>query len=478
MALSESQAMTVRGKEHFYARLQGYSCSGVPLRNASNEIIGVASLSSIDRGSAGDSLFAQQLLGAAASRIQETLFLRDFKDAAIVSVAVPGRRELIKGAELVAVDERGTILGATSAAHKLTDVDAHSDLTGRAFDQVFGTDLGSLDRVPGRVMSVRRDKGPLLELWTRTLMESTKAFPGFRKQKEISNRRNLPSTFKELVAGSQVLAAICERAKTSFDHSIPVLIEGETGTGKSALIKVLVGNARSLTVDCAALSGADDDRDYIRSLIEQARIAGGLEQGTTLIFDNVDEMPSFAQDMFRCLLEETEAAADQAIRILSTSRKPLREAVTNGSFRDDFYYLLSGMSVVLPPVRERESPEILARAVAESIGTSNANFDKGALKAIRHYDWPGNVREMRNVLRQAVLHGDGQSISALDLAIAQPNGSPARKLAKLHVCDEEQIILDALRSASWNVSRAARTLGMGRATIHRKMNGFGISRPT
>ena len=125
------------------------------------------------------------------------------------------------------------------------------------------------------------------------------------------------------------------------------------------------------------------------------------------------------------------------------------------------------MSVVLPHVRERESPEILARAVAESIGTSNANFDKDALKAIRHYDWPGNVREMRNVLRQAVLHGDGQSISALDLAIAQPNGSRARKLAKLHVCDEEQIILDALRSASWNVSRAARTLGMGRATIHR-----------
>ncbi|WP_168798021.1 sigma-54-dependent Fis family transcriptional regulator [Pacificoceanicola onchidii] len=479
MALSVGQEVTVRGKEHFYARLQRYSCSGVPLRNASNEVIGVASLSSLDRGLPGDGLFAQQLLSAAASRVQQTLFLRDFKDAAIVSVAMPGRRELIKGAELVAVDDQGVILGATSAAHLLSGVEAHSDLTGQSFAQVFGTDLGSLDRVPGRVVSVRRDKGPLLDLWTRTPMENAKSFPGFRPKSDPPKRRNLPSTYKDLAVGSQTMAALCERAQNSFDHGVPMLIEGETGTGKSMLVKLLLASCRNtVTVDCASLSDTYDDRGYIHSLIEQAHIAGGLDQATALVFDNVNEMPSYAQNAFRSLLEEAERGTDHPVRILSTSRKPLREAVLSGAFRDDVYYLLSGMSLVLPPVRAREKPDVLARAVAAVLAEQSVDFHADALQAIADYDWPGNVREMRNVLRQALLQGDGKHISALDLAIVHTESTGPRKLAKLHACDEEALILDALQSASWNVSRAARTLGMGRATIHRKMKAFGISRPT
>ena len=479
MALSEEQEVTVSGKDHFYSRLQQYSCSGMPLRNASNEIIGVASLSSIDRGNPGDGLFAQQLLGAAASRVQQTLFLRDFNDAAIVSVAMPGRRELIKIAELVAVDERGEILGATSAAHRLSGVDTHSDLTGRPFDQVFGTDLRDLDCVPGRVMSVRRDQGPLLDLWTRAPIGKSTSFSGFQPPAKKLIRRNLPSTFKDLAAGSQVMAAICERAKNSFDHGIPLLVEGETGTGKSMMVKILLGNCpNSVTVDCAALSGSVDERGYVQSLIEQARVAGGLEHKAALVFDNVDEMPGFAQNMFRCLLEENDTARETSVKILSTSRKSLGLAVKDGTFRDDLFYLLSGMKVMLPPVRARERPEILARNLAEAFANQPIEMDQNVEDAIKKYDWPGNVRELRNALRQALLQGDGKRISPLDLAIAHPEGNQTRKLAKLHVVDEEVIVLDALRSASWNVSKAARTLGMGRATINRKMKSYGISRPT
>ena len=477
MALSQDQEVTVRGREHFYTSLQQYSCSGVPLRNASNEIIGVASLSSFDRGNPGDGLFAQQLLGAAASRVQQTLFLRDFKDAAIVSVAVPGRRELIKGAELVAVDESGTILGATSAAHSLSGVQNHADLTGRLFDDVFGTDLRSLDQVPGRVMSVRRDKGPLLDLWTRAPMDTAKAFSGFRPKTEPPKRRKLPSSVKGLAAGSQIIAAICERAKNSLDHGVPTLLEGETGTGKSELINVLLGNAPSVTIDCAGLSDSVDERGYVHSLIEQARIASGLDQGTGLVFDNVDEMPFFAQNMFRCLLEETEDAATNTVKIVSTSRNPLLDAVEKGAFREDLYYLLTGAKFVLPPVRERERPDILARSLAAQLADQTVEISQDAQVSINSHYWRGNVRELRNVLQQALLQGDGKRIAALDLALAEPHIIRARKVAKLHLTDEKETLLDAVRSANWNVSKAARTLGIGRATINRKMKAYGICRP-
>lgn len=310
-------------------------------------------------------------------------------------------------------------------------------------------------------------------------MADTKVFPGFRPKPPPPTRRNLPPTFKRLAAGSQVMAAICERAKASFDQQIPLLVEGETGTGKSMLTQVLLQHCPDIAIlDCAALSDTFDDRGYVHSLFEQARIAGGLEQGSAIVFDNVAEMPAFAQNMFRCLLEEAESSAETSVHVLSTSRTPLQQAVVDGTFRDDLYYLISAMHVALPPVRARDQPDVLAQSVADGIANQRVEITPEAHRVIRAYDWPGNVREMRNVMRQALLQGDGHRISPLDLAIAQTESNRPRKLARLHVGDEEAIIRDALKAAHWNVSKAARTLGMGRATIHRKMKAFGISRPT
>ena len=180
MALSEGRSFAVRGSDHYFSQLRNFACTAVPLRDAENEIIGVVNLSSVDRGNPADTLFATQLLGAAASRLQHTLFEQTFKNAAIVSVAMPGRRELIKGAELVAVGENGVILGATSDAHVMSGMPSHAALKGERFDTVFGTDMPSLDMVPGRVLSVRRDQGPMLDLWMRDPVGGQSPWAGFR----------------------------------------------------------------------------------------------------------------------------------------------------------------------------------------------------------------------------------------------------------------------------------------------------------
>ncbi|MEM1361854.1 MAG: helix-turn-helix domain-containing protein [Pseudomonadota bacterium] len=487
MALSEGREFTVRGKEHFYAKLRHFSCTGVPLRNASNEVIGAVGLTSIDQGNPGTGLFARQLLSAAASRVQQTLFERDFSDATIVSVAVPGQRELVKDAELVAVDDAGYILSATSSAHEVSGLHARENLVGLAFDTVFGTDLPSLDRVPGRVMSVRKDRGPLLDLWVRTPLQAPRAFPGFSDRTPTGIWRGLQTSMAELAVGSGTMAEICKQAKASFENGIPLVIEGETGTGKSALVSTLIRDAHhALTVDCAALSDTADDRDYIRSVVDQCRLPvvpeSGPAQSKVLVLDNADEMPAFAQAEIRKLVDDMEGNPSLEcvpVKLIATGRSSLRQAVARGSFREDLYYMLAGLSVELPPLRNREALGLLAAVLARKLAGHDVDIAKPAIDAIHAHRWDGNVRELRHALQQVLLQGDGKRIDRIDVgAPMHADLARPRNLRKYGVFDEGAMILEALRATNWNVSKAARHLGMGRATIHRKMKAFQISRPT
>lgn len=486
MALSEGREFTVRGKEHFYTSLRHFSCTGVPLRNASNEVIGALGLTSIDRGNPGTGLFARQVLSAAASRVQQTLFQRDFCDATIVSVAVPGRRELLKEAELVAVDEAGYILSATCSAHKVSGLSTRENLVGQAFDEVFGTDLPSLDRVPGRVMSVRRDQGPLLDLWVRTPLHAPKPLPGFSNRIAPGVWRGLQTSARDLAVGSSAMAAICKEAKASFANGIPLVIEGETGTGKSALVSTLLSDAHhALTIDCASLSDTGEDREYIRSVVDQCRIPlapeSGPAQSKVLVLDNVVELPAFAQAELRKLLDDLEGnpgLEGVPIKLIATGRTSLRHAVEHGTFRDDLYYMLAGMSVELPPVRCRDAPGLLAVALARNIAGHHVTISDEVLDAIRAHHWAGNVRELRHALQQALLQGGGKQIESINVGVDLSRDEVLQPgLAKHRIFDEETLILEALRANRWNVSKAARNLGIGRATIHRKMKAFGISRP-
>lgn len=506
MVLSEGKAFTVQGKDHYFSMLSPFACTAVPLFDAENQTIGVANIATVDRGNTADYSFSKQLLGAAAERIQRFLFEQRFGDTTIVSVSQLGQRDLLRSDELVAVNESGTILGSTTMAHQLVGMENPSDLNGRPFDSVFGAEASTLDRVPERVLSIRAENGPALKLWTRLPDQGAITGRGWAPSSIDQNkplRRRIAPSMRELAVGSDKMATLCLKAETLFQRALPFVIEGETGTGKSALVAVVrdaakVAAEQVVTVECAMLDDHFEDRKYLRTLLEKARVVDSLDdtdrQVSTLVFENIDEMPSYAQAGLRSLLAEFEAIDSPAaagrrssgLRIVATSDSSLGDKVQCGRFRSDLYYLLAGASIELLPLRQRERLDVFALACAEKIAGTEVEISAEALDMIVAHDWPGNVRELRSVLQQALLGGDGRRISPVDLMetslfarsasgrLVKPEG--AKPLSRI-AYDEKSMLLDALTGARWNVSQAARNLGIGRATIHRKMKHHGISRP-
>ena len=327
--------------------------------------------------------------------------------------------------------------------------------------------------------------------------------PPSAKTKAKPTRRRLSPTLRLLALGSEAMSAILGQARAHFERALPFIIEGESGTGKTTLIDALHGAAhlkrsQMVMVDCALLDHQAVDRGHAGGIFEHARVIDARDDddhgNTTLVFENIDEMPRRDQARLRNLLTALEAYDDRldetlassALRIVATCRKPLKDAVEQGRFRDDLYFLISNARFKLPPLRMRERPEDLARALASQLAGSDVEITEEAIGAISHHEWPGNVRELRGALRQALMAGDGRRISLLDLQASSAfSGSEyhlsmggAKPLAASNrLYDEKTMLLDALCGAGWNISRAARTLGIGRATIHRKMKRHGITRP-
>lgn len=502
MAMSEGRPFTVRGKDHYFAKLRLFSCSSVPLQDADHHIVGTVNLSMLDTGRVSDYVFAEQLLRAAADRIHRILFERRFGENRIVSVSMPGHGDLLSGSELIAVDEAGLILGATTRAHQLVGLSDPPALMGQAFDAVFGADAATLDRVPDRLLSTRANAGTMLTLSARPMAARAPAKPQALRGPTPARkplRRRLAPSYRDLAIGSEAMASACARADAYFSQGLPFVIEGVSGTGKSALVSAILRAAdlppeQVVTIDCALLGEAPDDRADMRKLFEQACVMGALGGATrrvsALVFDNIDEMPTPIQAGLRNLLDRFDTdgtPTNTGLHVLATSRQPLLSVVQDGRFREDLYYLLANTLVTLPPLGQRDHPEALAQVLANRLSGSEIRLSDEARAAIAAYGWPGNVRELRSVLQQALMEGDGARISLVDLRAAPAfargtacalGGATLRKPAQAAVrYDEQAMVLDALIGARWNVTQAARVLGMGRATIHRKMKQFGITRP-
>jgi len=328
--------------------------------------------------------------------------------------------------------------------------------------------------------------------------------------------------FTEIIGTSAAVRDLTRLMESAAGTPIPVLIEGETGTGKELVARgIHRASARAagpfLAVGCGALTEALLESELFgheRGACTGADVArrGVFEStsGGTILLDGVEDMPASMQVKLLRVLQEHEVipvGSTQGrpvdVRVISAARTPLRTVVDRGAFRADLYYRLAGFPIRVPPLRERREDipaltDHLLQAAAELHEKRIGGIDAEAREILAAYDWPGNVRQLKNELERAVaLAQDGDMIGAENLsealvpaaARARPRPSPAAgvrdgaadggvpagaSLREARAAFEARYIADVLEREHGNVSRAAEVLGISRVMLHKKLKALGL----
>jgi two-component system NtrC family response regulator len=282
-----------------------------------------------------------------------------------------------------------------------------------------------------------------------------------------------------------------ERVERLIPTSVPVLIEGETGTGKELLARALHEDGPRagmpfVPVNCGALPAELADAELFGH--ERGAFTGAAARrlgrvaeagGGTLFLDEIGELPPALQPKLLRLLQEGEVqrigndrpvAVD--VRVVAATNRDLRELTAAGAFRADCYYRLSGFTIHVPPLRERGDDigllaERMVRRFAGALGRPASGLRADARGLLLRYPWPGNVRELENVTREVVLYSDATWITAEEVRAAL---DARRAPVAAAPPDLDQL----LRRYGGNVTRAAHALGVSRPTLYKRLRDRGL----
>ncbi len=316
-------------------------------------------------------------------------------------------------------------------------------------------------------------------------------------QQQIERRYQLGDLFGQ----SDAMQAIYQLIERAAKSDIPVLVQGETGTGKELAARAIHYNStrkdqRFLSQNCAALSP-----ELLQSELfghKKGAFTGATEnhigifeeanEGTVFLDEIADASPQLQRSLLRVLQEgevrrvgETEDRAVD-VRIIAATNRDLKQEVEKGSFREDLYYRLDVIQIDMPPLRERlEDVPLLAKHLLirakEDANKSVGGLTVGAIKALTSHDWPGNVRELENKIRRAVVLAEENNEITPDLfsetvghAVSDVSVEYQGRLQD-HVQEyEKRLIRDALDRYEGNITHTARKLGMTRAGLQKKIN--------
>jgi two-component system nitrogen regulation response regulator NtrX len=326
---------------------------------------------------------------------------------------------------------------------------------------------------------------------------------------EESKLREENRRLKEMVGGARMIggspsfARVLEQATMAARSDARVLLTGESGTGKELLAAHIHAESPFaagpfVKVNCAAIP-----TELIESELfghEKGAFTGAtsarrgkfeLADGGTLFLDEVGDLHAASQAKLLRVLQEGEfhrvggeQAIRVAVRVIAATNRDLSELVAQQKFREDLYYRLCVVPVRVPSLRERrEDIRPLAEYfLAEFCARNNfkpKRVDPAVFEALEDYAWPGNIRELRNTVeRMAILtRGDAIDAEAVPVEIRIARGGAARgNLREARESAEREHILRALEEAKWNVSGAARALGMERTNLHKRIRALGLAR--
>jgi transcriptional regulator of acetoin/glycerol metabolism len=474
--LTNKAPVTVHKRDHFRAAFIGLTCTAAPVFDPQGELLGVVDVSALqspdDRRSQH---LIRQLVEQTAREIENAFFMHSSQGHWVMRAhGTPGYVES-QPDYLLAWDGDGRLQALNSLArqHLLEHHGRLPEHIGELFDldQLRRASDASAQRLPGWQL-YGRVSAP------RCLRPRAQA-PQHTQDPRIEQHLRLATRVK--------------------DCNLAVLVQGETGAGKEVFARQLHGQSQRrtgpfVTLNCAAIPESLIESElfgYVAGAFTGASSKGmqGLLQqadGGTLFLDEIGDMPLSLQTRLLRVLAEGEVAPLGAarrervdIQVICATHRDLAAMVSEGRFREDLYFRLANARFELPPLRERaDRLGLIHRMLAEEAQACAVEvmLADAALEALLTYRWPGNLRQLRQVLRYACAVCDGGQLRREDLpqevrgevepAAQASASSPAR-----------QVLLDALIRHRWKPAEAARALGISRATLYRRVHEHRIEMP-
>ncbi len=492
--LVERQVLTIHQAEHFRSCHTRLTCSASPVFDPHGELLAVLDVSSAQRLVSRQSQFhTLSLVSLSARTIETCYFLKRFEDDWLLRFhpQPDGLGLLSEG--LLAFDGDGRVLAVNAGA--LAQLGYERDaLLGRSVEDLFDTRLddllGRAAPQPASVWPLHTRTGQRLHAQLRGRTRRVVAAPG-------APALAAPSPAPALCLGDAGLRRSFGRAGRVYERDVPLLLLGETGSGKEAFAQALhLASSRAdkpfVALNCAAIPETLIESElfgYRGGSFTGARkdgMRGKLQQadGGTLFLDEIGDMPLALQTRLLRVLEDRLVvplggeAQPVDVRLISATHHDLRERVAQGGFREDLYYRLDGLTIELPPLRARDDKaELLNHLLQREARGERIRLTAEVHDALLAYSWPGNVRQLRNVLRTlTALCEDGWvRLEDLPADIRQAGAEPSVPPAPLEAA-EGAALRAVLEARRWHITAAAEHLGISRNTLYRKLRKHGISR--
>ena len=521
----ERAPLTCHQEDHFDATHIGLTCTTAPLFDPTGEFIGVLDISALTSPSEKPSQhLARHMTVMYAKMVEDANFIRHFSDRWILRLDVDWALVEVSGECLLAFDVDGVIVGANTGARRLLSAgrldQMVSPLVGNDLPSVFKVDMAEVWRMSRLGTTSERT---VLSTHMHELFYAMVSPPRHFGSKVVrglmtnSVQHDCPA-LDNLAGEDTQMQRLIDQAKRLVNKKVNILLHGETGTGKELVARALHESSQRakgafVAVNCASIPESLIESElfgYASGSFTGARGKGarGLIQqssGGTLFLDEIGDMPLPLQTRLLRVLSEgevmplgTDKPVPVELTVVAASHRDLRRLIAEGAFREDLYYRLCGATLHLPPLRLRSDKGYVIDRVlqqeAQQVGMS-AKLSDEAEYSLMAYDWPGNIRQLRNVLRYALALSDDGFVEAGNLpqelfADERPAVTRTETVAQRRSSDivpqsertgsspDAQRLIDSLRQRRWNVTATAQDLGICRATVYRQMKRHNIVPPT
>jgi transcriptional regulator of acetoin/glycerol metabolism len=525
--LTDRQPTLVHRSEHFRSHNISFTCSSAPIVGPDDEQIAVLDASALYSPEHRESqLLVYQMVVEKARLIEDAYTHYSLRKHWILQLGRLAEFLPVETDYLIAFDDDGRIVGGNRRARN--DLINHKGRRAEFLHDLFECTANDI------LIAAHASPGvpfPLRMFATGTRLFATLRAPHARSQQQVASKPaviadevDAPRGFRHLALGDPRLRANVACAVKVANRDIPVMLLGETGTGKEAFARAIHDYSTRakqpfVALNCAAIPESLIESElfgYRDGAFTGARNKGSKgkilqSDGGTLFLDEIGDMPLSLQCRLLRVLAEGEVVplgAEQPIpvnlHVICATHQDLPDLVRQGRFREDLFYRLNGASFMLPALRDREDRrELILQVLQEECSAMERTaltIEHATMDLLLAYSWPGNIRQLRHAIRYACAIVDGPQLlidhfpHELRTRGAPILGAPPQaRLALSAVADPAELrdgeplgekclllrqkMLDALRRNHWKVTETARQLGMSRATFYRKMSRLRIVAP-